>query len=621
MAMESCSDHVFSRNARCLVCMCAIYRDGVSLSCGHPICGHCASAYISQGRGCPSCGAMATIAGEYREEVPQRGTDTNVFEIKLYKLAEDSLIATGEPISCKSCSAVLTCFSSVEADEGGKLWKCEYCGYPNKLVLEAGQIPSADQVTYVLDPAPEAAAAEGGDSTTCIFSIDTSGSMGTTVPVATPISIKGSRPTNRPTRLNCVMAAVEAQITQMIEQSPSRHIGLVEFESSVTVHGDGFVSDPVQVNLNDFEGLVQSMANKHDYYVGRTVATAKNELMTKVLNLVPKGMTALGPGLVVSVALAVQGKGGSKVIICTDGMANQGIGAIENLGEEGQQRTDKFYEDVGMWAQRSGVSVSVISVSDADCKLSYLSNIANLTEGNVLRVNPATLADDFANVLSERIVATEAKVRVTMHKGLKFKNEVASDLQLQGSQLVRTIGNVSQYSSFTFEYAIKNEEEMTTSEVDLRGLEQLPFQLVIEYRNLAGQRCVKTFAKILKVSSDREFVEREARADVLHRNWGHQQARRVEQGYYRQMEEVDADYQSMVGRVARTEEEKAQVEDMERRMRGIVAGTMAQVAIEERMGLHINEEEADPSELRRQRQAMKSDSTTVAQSYFKKARK
>lgn len=571
---------------------------------------------------CPTCGAQCQVAGEYREAAPLRGTDTNVFEIKLSKLAEGSLIATGEPIACKSCSAVLTCFSSVEAEEAGKMWKCEFCGYANHLVLDAGQIPASDQVTYVLDPAAEAEEVQdSSDSTTCIFAIDASGSMGTAVSVPTPISIKGARPTSRPSRLTCVMAAVEAQINQMIDQSPGRHIGLVEFESTVTVHGDGHSSDSIQVNYDDMEALVQSMANKHNSYVGRPVASAKNELLTKVLNLVPKGMTALGPGLVVSVALAVQGKAGSKVIICTDGMANQGVGAIENRDEQGQTRTDKFYEDIGLWAQRSGVSVSVISVSEADCKLSYLSNIANLTEGNVLRVNPATLVDDFANVLAERIVATEAKVRVTMHKGLKFKNEVASDLQLQGSQLVRTIGNVSQFSSFTFEYAIKNEEEMTTSEVDLRGVTQLPFQLVIEYRNLSGQRCVKTFAKVLQVSNDREAVEREARAEILYRNWGVQQARRVAQGRFQQMEDVDSEYQSMFGRVARTEEEKAQAEEMAQRMQGIVLSTREQRDNEEALGLHIDEEAADPDELRRRRQAMMSDSTTVAHSYFQKFRK
>ena len=571
---------------------------------------------------CPVCHADAAIVGEYREAAPQRGSDTNVFEVKLYKLAEDCPIATGEPISCKGCSALLTCYSTVLAQDTLSLWTCEFCGYPNKLTIDQAQIPSSNEVTYVLDPAPEVAAREPqGDATTCIFAIDVSGSMGCGVRVSTPISIKGGKPTNSPTRLDCVMAAVEAQINQMIEQTPDRHIGLVEFESTVTVAGDGRVSEGVQVGLGDFEGLVNAMAEKHDYYVGRSVAEAKIDLLTKVFSMQPKGMTALGPGLVVSVALAAQGKPGSKVIICTDGLANRGVGAVENLDEEGRQQTEKFYEDVGMWAQRSGVSVSVISVTSSECKLTYLSNISNLTEGNVLQVNPATLADDFANVLAERIIATEAKVRVTMHKGLKFKNESTEELQLQGSQLVRNIGNVSQLSSFTFEYAIKNEEEMTISEVDLRGVTQLPFQLVIEYRNLQGQRCVKSFAKVLRMSNDREEIERQAQAEVLYRNWGYQQGRRAEHGRYQQMREENATYEKVLERVAATEEQKEQSEQMMLRMRGIVQSAEEQLASEAARGQVLDEDAMDPRELQRLRRAYYSDKMTTEAAYFRKARK
>lgn len=41
-----------------------------------------------------------------------------------------------------------------------------------------------------------------------------------------------------------------------------------------------------------------------------------------IKSLVCSGGTSLGPGLTVAVGMAMQGKPGSKVIICTDGMAN-----------------------------------------------------------------------------------------------------------------------------------------------------------------------------------------------------------------------------------------------------------------------------------------------------------
>lgn len=62
------------------------------------------------------------------------------------------------------------------------------------------------------------------------------------------------------------------------------------------------------------------------------------------------GSTALGPALLISTVMAAHHPG-SKVIICTDGEANTGIGSFENgdVFHEGQ-----FYEEVGMEASSKG---------------------------------------------------------------------------------------------------------------------------------------------------------------------------------------------------------------------------------------------------------------------------
>lgn len=43
------------------------------------------------------------------------------------------------------------------------------------------------------------------------------------------------------------------------------------------------------------------------------------------------GPTALGPALLTSVGLAAQGNPGSSVIVCTDGLANIGLGSFDDL--------------------------------------------------------------------------------------------------------------------------------------------------------------------------------------------------------------------------------------------------------------------------------------------------
>lgn len=60
------------------------------------------------------------------------------------------------------------------------------------------------------------------------------------------------------------------------------------------------------------------------------------------------GPTALGPAVLTSVALAAEGKAGSTVVICTDGLANIGLGALDEVKTEDDiAKIKEFYERVG----------------------------------------------------------------------------------------------------------------------------------------------------------------------------------------------------------------------------------------------------------------------------------
>jgi hypothetical protein len=43
------------------------------------------------------------------------------------------------------------------------------------------------------------------------------------------------------------------------------------------------------------------------------------------------GPTALGPALLTSIAMAADGKPGSSVVLCTDGLANVGLGGFDDI--------------------------------------------------------------------------------------------------------------------------------------------------------------------------------------------------------------------------------------------------------------------------------------------------
>merc|ERR1712154_258481 len=117
-------------------------------------------------------------------------------------------------------------------------------------------------------------------------------------------------------------------------------------------------------------------------------------------------------------------KRGSQVILCTDGLANIGVGRIDNT----DNGSDEYYENLGNWAMEKGVVVSIISITDNGCKLESLGRLVELTNGNLKRINPLKLTEKFSGILDKEIIATLTNAKMLLHPGLKFVDTV-SELQ------------------------------------------------------------------------------------------------------------------------------------------------------------------------------------------------
>jgi hypothetical protein len=74
------------------------------------------------------------------------------------------------------------------------------------------------------------------------------------------------------------------------------------------------------------------------------------------------------------------------------------------------------------------------------------------------------LTKDFANILSLPVIATKVEAKVKLHKGLQFRNEIAIDLSENNTCLARSFGNVTEENIFTFEYTLKNIDELVEME-------------------------------------------------------------------------------------------------------------------------------------------------------------
>lgn len=143
------------------------------------------------------------------------------------------------------------------------------------------------------------------------------------------------------------------------------------------------------------------------------------------MGLEETGPTALGPAVLSAIALAGEGATGSQVVICTDGLANVGLGAFDEAKTQEQMaKVEEFYERCGEYAKQKGITVNIVSIIGDECNLDSLTKLAELTGGNIDRVDPVSLTKTFANSLAAPIIATNVVAKVKLHKGLMFRNEL-----------------------------------------------------------------------------------------------------------------------------------------------------------------------------------------------------
>lgn len=57
-------------------------------------------------------------------------------------------------------------------------------------------------------------------------------------------------------------------------------------------------------------------------------------MQKKLMSLEETGPTALGPAVTTAIAMAAEGAPGSIVVVCTDGLANIGVGSFDEAKTE-----------------------------------------------------------------------------------------------------------------------------------------------------------------------------------------------------------------------------------------------------------------------------------------------
>nr|XP_040039111.1 circularly permutated Ras protein 1 isoform X1 [Gasterosteus aculeatus aculeatus] len=360
------------------------------------------------------------------------------------------------PVVCGKCGAALSHLSSIQSS----VWGCEFCGFDNAVPDGAkGACGDLGDDLYLSNQSDDDY--QNLEDTLLVFCVDISGSMSVTAELPS----SGGSPVHV-SRLEGMQDALQGALSSVLQLSPHRRVALVTFNDEVVIYGDG-TGAPLSLRdwaLVDYDHIWQQGVA---YSIPHCIAETYQQLAQRVKDLREHGATSLGPAALVSVAMASRYPG-SKVILCTDGKANIGLGEMEPSPSPSSSPTASyFYTRLGLQAVGSGVIISVMTFEGTDCRLADVGRLSDATGGKVNIVSIGTVATEIRSACVDNILATGVTATMFAPDGVYFPYKDDSN-----HKLVKAIGNVTRGLEVTIQFAVKPEFR----EVFLQR-ETLPFQL------------------------------------------------------------------------------------------------------------------------------------------------
>lgn len=294
----------------------------------------------------------------------------------------------GQPIKCKSCGGTLCDPAAIRDVPGvGPAWTCEFCGS----LVQVGTGASAG-TDYRLPGAQK-----HGLGPAVVAAIDVSGSMA-----------QGS--------LEAVKASLLNTLADLSVNAPETAFALVAFESGVHLYD---ASGRLRSSLKESSVLASEDAVR-DWALKSGIALepirdVHHAARTAIESLEPLGSTALGPGVVAATAL-IEGRGGEgRLVLLTDGQANEGVGSLSGPSTRGKS----FYASIAERLEEKGIVVDVVAVAGAGTlEVKTLAAMPELTGGELFYVDRSEVGGAFQSLGDVRYVARHAKLRFVLPRGV-----------------------------------------------------------------------------------------------------------------------------------------------------------------------------------------------------------
>lgn len=399
-----------------------------------------------------------------------------VLRVEFRDLARDVKKITGKPIACYKCGGYLLNVDQIEDDpKVGKHFVCGFCGTLN--VIEGEVIVAGYDTDFIVTPPPDKTEtttdmmAAGGRSFLAL--IDVSGSM------------SGAN-------LAAVKRSLNTSIDSLAANSPDTLFGLIEFESSV-LSRNMETGEAIKLPVDSFHSLDMIMESTKKLLDRiKMVPVGKNSAKLKkhVKALRDQGGTALGPAVGMAYVLAKH-RNVDRVVLLTDGLANEGIGALE-----GYQVTpaSKYYENMGHMYREIGTALDVVGIASiSGMELKTLGLLPEATGGQMYYVKPNELDRSLSDLAGASLLGRDVEVKLITPLGVKIKDAsgvsraVIEDFRKRSEGKIGVVGE-----NHELYFQIEPEGELK--------VEEIPVQVQVTYTDEEGARRVRAVTTKLKVA-------------------------------------------------------------------------------------------------------------------------
>jgi len=208
--------------------------------------------------------------------------------------------------------------------------------------------------------------------------------------------------------------------------------------------------------------------------------------------------------------------------LCTDGMANNGVGTIKN-----RDQLCPFYGDIARRAAEEGTCISVITMEGEDCSMENLGVCADLTGGQVEMVDLRSLSSKISTMLADPILGTGLEMKVIAGGGASLCADATISFEGNACTASRSVGNVTGKTTTTVGVVCGSAEFGPVSG------RVVPLQLQLQYTRPTGEKVFQVRTVYWPCSESREDAEADIDGTCVALAGIHAAARLAQSGSYR----------------------------------------------------------------------------------------